>query len=196
MKTKWFGDQRDYVKWSYIHQHARDNTQVLYVPMLTDTPDLYPSIPPQIRDFFSRKKHLAQFGELFPGRFQMIEGQYSAATAAEYFDLVHHNIRQLKTSGPIVIFLDPDTGIQPLTRFDSKHVRLEDMRKIWHPLSHGDALIVYQHAYRKIGWRQQVTSRLKEERAFADADIQSFCNADVAKDVCFFALTKRGEQLA
>jgi hypothetical protein len=48
------------------------------------------------------------------------------------------------TPKPCLVFLDPDTGVAPLTT-TVKHVAEREIREIWNSLKSRDILLVYQH---------------------------------------------------
>jgi len=85
-----------------------------------------------------------------------------------------------------IVFLDPDTGIEP-RKAGSTHVKAAEITRIWNKLNRNDWLVLYQHAQHTDDWRAVQMAR------FCDACDASkpkmFCCEDI-NDVVFYAAQK------
>jgi len=192
MRLRWVGDSRDYVKWDCVLENAKGRF-VFYVPMLRRSVD--PECKhSEVQMHFDQRKDLKQFAELFRGDFSVLEFQdreYSKRDAEGYFRLVIEELRRLQRSHHVLVFIDPDTGIEPESGAKNEHLRNEDLRSVWKALNSGDKLIVYQHASRTPGWKERHLNRAAEilETEFAP-DKHLYSDETLAKDVCFLVLEK------
>jgi len=83
-----------------------------------------------------------------------------------------------------VVFLDPDTGIEPKNP-GSTHVLLSEITDVWTWLKRKDWLVLYQHAFRQKGWQERQCGKF--EKACNNTPAQIFQCPGLAHDVAFFA---------
>jgi hypothetical protein len=145
-----------------------------------------------VQSHFDQRKDLEQFRELFPGRFGIYDPaqkEYSKSEADRYFQGVVDRIKELQKENKVLVFIDPDTGIEPTSGAKDEHLRAENLRFVCECLRPGDKLIVYQHASRNKDWmdhlRQRAARVLKEGMT-----LDLYCDEDLARDVCFLVLEK------
>jgi hypothetical protein len=192
MRLRWVGDARDYVKWDCVVEHA-NGRYVFYVPMLRSSVD--PACKHSVvQDHFDRRKNLDQFQELFPERFAVFIfplKEYSKKNADEYFFSVKSRINELPRAKGLLVFIDPDTGIEPVSGAHEEHLRARDIRSVWESLLQGDKLVIYQHASRAEGWREKLRRRASEILEIELNSIsEPYFDETLAKDVCFLVLEK------
>jgi hypothetical protein len=91
----------------------------------------------------------------------------------------------------IIVFLDPDTGIQPGKGSNLKYITQEDIKEIYRILELGDLLVIYQHAGRTKNW----LDKSKNIMAIAcnNADINHIMAKDIAKDVAILWCLRKEE---
>lgn len=192
MRLRWVGDSRDYVKWDCVFGSAGGRF-VFYVPMLRWSVDPK-CIHPQVHEHFDGRKGLDQFGELFPGRFAVFDfhgGEYSRSVADEYFQSVIRDLEGLQQSNDVLVFIDPDTGIQPGSGIKDEHLRSADLCSIFDALTAEGRLIVYQHASRVTGWKENLLNRATEVLNIELTPAKNlYFDERLAKDVCFLVLDK------
>ena len=191
MRKQWFGDSRDYVKWSCIRHEAGKQFHVVYAVMLR--PDSFndPRLDPIVAEFFDTYKNFRVLEGLFPVRFEVVSEQYEKKSADRYFARLTEIIQAAQKKGKVLVFLDPDTGIEPAGSGDDKHLRARDIKTICNALGVGDKVVIYQHALRDVSWIEYFSSRLKQLACETHCDLGTAFHAPgVAKDVCFFTLTK------
>jgi hypothetical protein len=71
--------------------------------------------------------------------------RYEDSSRAAYFEKVRTTLIEGEPNRRRVIFVDPDTGMQPKNP-NSKHIRDSSIEAIWHWMRNGDVLVIYQHA--------------------------------------------------
>jgi hypothetical protein len=192
MRLRWVGDSRDYVKWDCVFENASGRF-VFYVPMLRCNVDPICKHP-EVQRHFDQRKSLDQFRELFPEHFAVFSfprREYSISVADEYFRLVTERIGELQQKERVLVFIDPDTGIEPASGAQDEHLRAKDLFLVWKALRAGDKLIVYQHASRKGNWRQYLGRRAGQALQIDPTLVPDpYYNEDLARDVCFLVLEK------
>lgn len=87
---------------------------------------------------------------------------------------------------PRLVFLDPDTGVEPDT-LKAAHASLQDIEAVWNALEPREILAVYQHAAHKTDWLPQSKKRLGQVCAGADV---RFITGSTAKDVAILWAVK------
>jgi hypothetical protein len=193
MRKQWFGDTRDYVKWSFVYSEASPNASVCYIAMARPD-EIKGTVHPTVKGFFDTYKDLGLVGEMFKGRFLALLNDYRKAERIEYFERAEGLITQSQAKGPAIIFIDPDTGIEPPSGGHSKHVCIADLKRLAGLLRSGDKLIVYQHApiMRKKSWIDDIIDRMTEQEWTTDLRITPHHDPECASDVCFLKF-ERGE---
>lgn len=159
MRLRWVGDSRDYVKWDCVFENANGRF-VFYVPMLRNNVDPK-CMHSEVQEYFDAQKNLDLLERLFPGRFAVFSSpfpEYSTEAADEYFRNLVEQLRRYQQRWKVLIFIDPDTGVEPPSGAKDEHLRSKDLRFVWEALAPGGRLIVYQHASRSDAWKQPLGS--------------------------------------
>jgi len=111
--------------------------------------------------------------------------------ADAYFQSAIEEFQTLRQSHKVLVFIDPDTGIQPGGGAEDEHLRKKDIRSVWEALKSGDKLIVYQHASRTNGWRENLLKHAAEVlKMELTQDKNLYFDERLARDVCFLVLEK------
>lgn len=214
MRKKWYGDNRDLVKWSVLIQLARKHKiktilQVAFYNPESQNVQLastrYGSIelPQQVLDQFPRDlndiKRLEETTgiriQVFLEPFQKHLGtRHRTADGGSYVDKANEWINSNR-EGPLVVFLDPDTGIEPLkSDVTYKHVTAHELKRFFDALQPNDLFVLYQHAPRRkeSNWELSRQQKLVKSIGLHSEDIvdRLTCKA-VADDVAFFAIPRR-----
>jgi hypothetical protein len=194
MRLRWVGDSRDYVKWDCVFGNVSERF-VFYVPMLRSLVD--PTCKHrEVQSHFDQRKNLNQFGELFQSRFSVFDFQgreYSGTAADEYFQSVVRELQKHQQLQKVLVFIDPDTGIEPQGGANNEHLRTEDLLSLWGALRPGDRLIVYQHASHSTGWKENLLKRAAEILKMELTEAENlYFDERLARDVCFVVLEKPG----
>ena len=159
MRGEWYGDKRDIVKWIRLAELAREgdrNRRILQVTMNTfdrctdlEGLDMTDSVTGKVIDYFYDLQDVKRLGGTLGIDICVFEEQFlnEPCQRSGYFNRVCDRIKKLKKDDtkPIVVFLDPDTGIEPPSGHDNKHVRKSELKRIFDLLEPGDYLACYQH---------------------------------------------------
>jgi hypothetical protein len=188
MRPIWYGDRRDRVKWGalfYLANHYGLET-ILQVPYLQDEvidtrlfigSARLVSIPAHIWGHFSDLQNIRRLRRWTGINIVVIKDAFAHAKRGNYVDAV---VKRIRRYGPKLVFLDPDTGIQPPGRSGPTHAAIVDIDRIWGSLRLGDILSVYQHAQRTSGWVQLKRGQLAE---VCGARVNVIQAPAIAKDV-------------
>ena len=196
MRDIWYGDRRDRVKWGALVHLARSQglskiVQVAFYQRLTDPKllmdDVPISVPKEVWDHFSDLRNIEKLGESTGIEIVVLDRVFDSIRRREYIREVIQILRQHSAS-PKIVFLDPDTGIEP-ARAKAEHVTMEDVKEIWEVLSTRDWLAVYQHASRRGDWLE--IGKQKFRQACEVEHVKVFRSCKIAKDVAVFAARRR-----
>lgn len=197
MKDIWYADNRDLIKWSVLIKLTQiyHMDKILQIAYYRDSEfhgiqidgENY-SIPSEVINHF-RKIHnitglktdieICIYDEVFENR-------------KEYYNNVINYLGNYKDY-KCIVFLDPDTGLQPpKSRAGYQHVLDVDVRKIWIEMKNEDILVFYQHGGRnkKIEWKEP--KRIQLAKAIGvDENFVKIANGErIAHDVAFYFLPK------
>jgi len=209
MRDLWYGDKRDLVKWATLvglaqRYQMRHILQVLYYRKCTwqgieidgENFELPQNVIEHFRDV---SKICAMKGEL---AIEVVQEAFSNAGRKAYFETVKAAIEERSTS-PGIVFLDPDTGLEPRAGADtghshrckakSEHVCEFELANLWKLLSGDDLLVFYQHRIRERGWREAKRKQFARALGLRDSEAENVrvAFADrIANDVAFYFLQK------
>lgn len=189
MKDLWYGDRRERVKWGGLIYLAKTYKipRILQIAYLRasglmelriegeETP-----LPwqPEVWKHFSDLQGIHRLGEAVGVDIRVLDNIFNPVTRTEY---VKTAVAELETAPrPLIVFLDPDTGISPTEKARPEHVACEDLKMIWAALEAGDVLAVYQHADRTVNW---IDSRRNLLNGCLGAISQVISGKEIAGDV-------------
>ena len=206
MRDWWYGDKRDLVKWGTAIALARKQSigsvfhVALYRPDLPNYElsinELKEPLPVEVVRHFRDIDKIQRLAEeakieiaIHKDSFQCTpEFRTRHDFRADYFDKVAIRIKEY--TAPVIVFLDPDTGIAPET-YGYEHVTHREVRITLRAMKAGDLLLFYQHA--RLGDGDWLNSTREE---FSQAVGQTVpvkivtCN-QIAKDVAFFVVDRK-----
>ncbi len=194
MRDQWYGDDRDVVKWStLVHLARRESVAtILQVAMYRPSQPVAPLTtafgpvepPAEVIGHFRALDNIQGLAEATGLEIEVFKDLFTHRAA--YFRQVCELVRG--RSEPVVVFLDPDIGMEP-EQGGPEHVTSAEISAVFEALRPGDWLVCYQHARRQKGWRGRA------RRAFANADgLPSFdvevLESELVRDVLLFAVKK------
>ena len=198
MQAQWYGDKRDLVKWgSLIHlcrQHGLKT--VIQVPFLPKedrcgyrlSADGTPvGFPAEVWQHFRDLNHIELLGRRTGLTIKVLPDEFCHHSRRDYIERICAWLDQMNGS-PKIVFLDPDTGIEP-QKAGSKHVSLSEIQQVWKCLQPGDWLVLYQHALRRAGWEKLQLAKFCKACGLQRGHMYH-CKK-IAHDVAFFAARKR-----
>lgn len=195
MKTVWFGDKRDLVKWGALLHLARQRNASVIVQVCFLNPYRFPGItldgkavplPPEVIEHFRSLRSVERL---------------SSEITISVFDLQLKNRRRylrtvLEFIGKFagqrrVVFLDPDTGLTP-GKTDSTHVSEAEVGQVWSVLAPGDTIVLYQHQTNRKGmpWIQPKRKQFASAIGLPTASVQIAKGSRIAHDVVFYYANK------
>jgi hypothetical protein len=114
---------------------------------------------------------------------------YTNENREAYFDGVCRLLARDTSGMPRVVFLDPDTGMEP-SRSSAKHAHVRDasLKAVWQSMRIHDTLVVYQHAplSKKDGWIAERKAQFANAVGVEPPSVDSRPKLDV----CFYWSTK------
>ena len=197
MRDRWYGDDRDVVKWSAVVHLARREAigDVLYAALYgrgDDWPALATArgpaaLPHEVVRHFRDLDDLQRLAAAAGLRIETVKEPF--VDRAAYFRRLCGRLEGRPE--PVLVLLDPDTGLAPDGGAGPGHVASAEVAAVFAALRPGGVLACYQHARRQKDWRGRA------RRAFANAPgVPSFeveaLRSDLARDVLLLAVKKGG----
>ena len=195
MKNQYFGDAHDYFKYQVLDALAtqlRGLECLSCIWMITGPEENnygstgyapHPDLG-ELNLFFDQYR---DFKRVWRSRYYFAERPYDfyphfdrddtalEVNRSEYFSSIPHEALERA-----VVFLDPDTGMEPSVASDA-HLRYSELDEILRRMDHRSIAVVYQHRYRNVDWREETMKRLA---SFTGYEVTGVSDADVA----FFVL--------
>ena len=196
MRHQWYGDNRDLIKWGVLVHLAQSRSlkriiQVAYFrpdsprPMVLGEDEPF-SLPDPVYNHFRNINDISRLSGVSGIEIEVIGDLYDTKQRSAYTQKVLDRINSAKGL-PILVFLDPDTGIAERNA-RPEHVTPEEVHQIWYTLKPSDWLVLYQHRHRKKNWEE--IKRSEFERAIGTKMIETFRAKNGATDVVFFCAPK------
>ena len=196
MRDKWYSDNRDLIKWSVLlllarWHHADRILQIaFYNASEFDEVDIdghRHRIPDEVIAHFrdirnvsglSKQPRISVFDLRFGDRKSYIQAVLSF--------LASFNQERC------LVFLDPDTGLEPNGRADAKHVLNDNARVIWDALPAGWTYVLYQHKTNRAGkpWIDEKRFQFANAIGVPGKKVGIASGPKIAKDVVFFHVSK------
>lgn len=196
MRHQWYGDNRDLIKWGVLVHLAQSKglkriIQVAYFrhdlprPRL-ECDDKSVSIPDIVYKHFRDINDIYRLSDNSGIEIKVIDNLYETKQRDAYTSIVLDRITAAK-GFPILVFLDPDTGIAERNT-KPEHVTPAEVRQIWDALKPSDWLVLYQHRFRDKQWAE--IKRSEFERAIGTGKIETFRAEKKITDVVFLCAAK------
>jgi len=196
MRDQWYGDHRDLVKWGVLLEIARRYDCKHILQVLYFRPSAW--------------SHLEIDGKRVPIEAEVIQHFRSAISISklkchvtieliadefhnrrEYQQVIIDNISK-RTKTRNIVFLDPDTGLEPKGKAGLQHVLESELREIWDALDIDDLLVFYQHKTNRNSdpWIDVKKAQFEHALGLADGDAKLAHALGIANDVAFFFAQK------
>ena len=195
MRTLWFGDNRDLIKWSVLLHIARNEKAREIVQICFLNPHEFESVtldgdrravPPEvIRHFRSVRSVEGLCADI---AIRVFDRPFDARS--EYLRAALEFINQ--SDKQRVLFLDPDTGLAP-RRFGAEHVTPEEVGQYWRLLVARDVLVLYQHQTNRTGapWIEDKREEFASAIGVTPSLIKIAKGEAIARDVVFYYALKQ-----
>jgi hypothetical protein len=202
MQDRFYGDNRDLVKWGTLFELARRYGANQILQVLYYRPNSWPritvggeevGIAEEVTQHFRNSKSIRCLKRSDPLVFVEVLGD-TFSSRHQYLSYIISAITK-RSSKPGIVFLDPDTGLEPPSRNSNLgHVLYDELTEIWRNLESGDVLVLYQH---KTGMNNNdfITPKLNEfvKALGIDSAKAKYAHAptfNTANDVAFFYAKK------
>ena len=195
MKDIWYGDNRDLIKWSVLLHLAREYNakkilQIAYYRKSNfksfEIDGVNHSMPEEIINHFRRITNIETLKLEVPVHvFDTVLDDRKV-----YLPESLKFIKRFQNSNTVV-FLDPDTGLEP-KRHGLQHVLELEAKTIYDNLMRGDVFVFYQHQTNRNG-RPWIEPKRKQLARALNIDLNNLKIAYgqfVAHDVAFYYCTK------
>ncbi len=196
MRDEWYGDKRDLVKWGVILELARRYKAEHILQVLYYRPTEWKSLEvdgQEIRLNLAVLQHFRDSTSISKiackCRVEVVSDPFKFR--GDYHREVIKRIR-LRTKLPGIVFLDPDTGLEPKGKPTLKHVLGSELKDIWDALSKGDVLLLYQHQTNRDGseWIQAKKRQFEKALGIGGGESKIGRSEGIANDVVFFFVEK------
>jgi hypothetical protein len=195
VKERWFADDRDLVKWSALLHFARAHSlariiQVAYAraderPQVTIGEQIV-AVDDAVWTFFRDLQRIRHLGATVGIPIDVIDDPFDPKKRPAYLQRVI-DVLAANRDGAVLLFLDPDTGLQPM-RASAEHAARQEVQTCWQHLASGDWLALYQHARHDKSWLGDVRRELS---ALCDgAPIDLVRSTEIGKDVALLFARK------
>lgn len=195
MREVWYSDNRDLVKWATLIHVARVHQlrSIVQVPYWRPEPirpqfvfqNARTAVPDEVWLFFRDIRQVERLGKKCGIDVRVVIDQFSPADRGAYAQAVKRHLQ--KSHRPALLFLDPDTGIEPKTA-SVKHTTREENTSYWGELQKRDWLVLYQHARCERSWIKSLADQLGT--LCVGARIEVARSEKIGKDVAFFCVEK------
>ena len=200
MQNKYYADNRDLVKWSVLIRLAEQYKlsriiQVAYLrPSFFDKIDIAGQkmeLPPQVLAHFRNMRDITAI--------HTDHTEISISVFDRKFDnrkTYHNDLRQFLAAFGAerrLVFLDPDTGLQPAGGFNFKHVLCTEARAIWSQLNKNEVFAFYQHKTLFTGgtcWCEKKRTQLEKAIEVGKGVVLVGQSPRIANDVVIFFAVK------
>lgn len=196
MRDQWHGDNRDLVKWGVLLELARRHRAKHILQVLYQRPSTWGRLEIDGRKVELAKAVVQHFRSAASvsaircsAEIEVLSENFDDRSA--YLQIVLQRIR-LRALLPGVIFLDPDTGLQP-RKGRPEHVLESELAEIWHALRRGDVLVFYQHQTNRKGtpWIEPKKAQFERALGVRKGSSKLARGPGIARDVAFFFIEKR-----
>ncbi len=197
MKDEWYGDKGDLVKWGILIRLAEKHEvqTILQVAYYRSSP--CPSVKIDDCDYLVPAEVISHFrniknAEAMDRRIVIMDEPYGG-NRKEYLRRVLERIKNLPNE-PAIVFLDPDTGLEPKGKARLEHVLDSELREIWHALRHRDVLVFYQHQTNRAGrpWIEDKREQFERAICIEPGSAKLAQGMKLAHDVAFFFIQRPG----
>ena len=197
MKDKYYGDNRDLIKWGGIvhlckKTGIKDILQIAYY-RVTDWPAIQfkgreVPMPDEVQSHFKDIADIKRLGKRLGLQIHVYGEDFASCNRQQYHNRLSKLIANQKTRK--CVFLDPDTGIGVKSR-KAEHVRPEEISSIWQAMKCQDYLVLYQHGCRDTNWQSKRKTELAEALNIDANSVMHWAAPRIASDVVFFFCEKK-----
>ena len=196
MQDKYYADDRDLIKWGVLIQLAEryNLSRIIQIAYLRpsnfgmlDIAGQRTKLPPQVLRHFRNIRNISALHNEIS--ISVFDRPFDARIP--YHDAVRKYMAQFVTELRLV-FLDPDTGLEPAGKANFKHVLDAEARAIWEQLKANEVFAFYQHQTNRKGkpWVEEKRTQLERAIDVEKGAVLVGQSPAIAKDVVIFFAIK------
>jgi len=195
MRDNWYADKRDLIKWGVLFRLALKYEAARIIQVAYYRPCNFEQIDIDGQQLAIPEEVIAH------SRNVRSVGSIDSHIRVAVFDAVFQNrktylqavLALLPTYAGerCVVFLDPDTGLEPQTP-SLKHVLGTEVNAIWVNMKSNDVFVLYQHQTNRAGqpWIPQKHAQLAQALSVPQASLKIAGGEAIARDVVLFFIQK------
>ena len=198
MRDQWYSDKRDLVKWSVLLLLAEKCKADRIIQIACYNASDYGKIkidgeqhamPEEVISHFRNIGKIS--GLTTRPKITVFDASFGKPDRNSYFEAAK-NLMASFNQERCVVFLDPDTGLEPNRNANEKHVLNSELKTIWDALPKGGMLVFYQHQTNKKGkeWIEPKREQFAKAIGIPVRTVKKASGQKVANDVVFFFSTK------
>ena len=201
MKDEWYGDKRDLVKWGSLlllaEQHRLSRIlQIAYYRSSIwgslEIDGVQHPLPASVVAHFRDVRGVRRLSGA--AKIHVVDVPLERGRA-KYVNAVVKAIRSAR--GRKLVFLDPDTGLEPTRgRGGLTHVLEQELEPIWATLGAGDLLALYQHQTNRNGtpWLEPKRQQFERALSLSPGSARLAKAPAIASDVALIYASKSGRR--
>jgi len=199
MKDIWYADNRDLVKWAILYSLANTFKVKIILQIAFYRPSKFGHIMIGNKKLDIPKEVIAHFRNIKNASgitskmlIDVFCADFREDRRRNYLQKVKKHLSKQYKSGNLIVFLDSDTGLQPLNKCKAEHVSEEEARELFKTLKRGDIFVFYQHQTNRRGeeWVEPKRSQLADAMGVHKDRIQIAQATGIARDVVIFYTQK------
>ena len=190
MRDHWYGDKRDLIKWGTLLELSRRFRIEHVLQVLFQRPSTWGSLnldgesvplPLEVRQHFRNATNIRSLCQT--PRVEVIETEF--VDRANYFKIVQESLDARSPARTSIVFLDPDTGLQPSGSLRAEHVSEAEVRGVWQRMRPGDVIVLYQHQTNRTGapWIEPKQIQLANALSLDRSAVKVAAAPAIARDV-------------
>jgi hypothetical protein len=196
MKDIWYSDKRDLIKWAVLFQLAnkfqidRILQIAYYRPCEYEKIDLDGdkiNIPPEVIAHFRNITNIENINH----KVKVAVLNKTLEDRSSYFKAIVEFMSKYSKQ-KCIIFLDPDTGLEPEGKSSKEHVLESEASGIWKEMKIGDIFVLYQHQTNRAGkpWINNKKEQLEKAIRVSKGSIKVAHGSKIANDVVIYYIQK------
>ena len=195
MRDKFFADNRDLVKWAILHRLAEIFQAQRILQLAFYRPSEFEKIIIDGQEYDIPQEVIGHFRDL--RTVCSLQSDIRVTVFDAFFEDREHYLKEAKNillqfrKERCVVFLDPDTGLEP-QKPSLDHVLESEAKAIWEETKSGDIYVFYQHQTNRAGrpWIEAKRGQLERALGLPEHLIKIAQGPQIAHDVVFFYMQK------
>ena len=176
MNIMWFGDNPDLMKWTLVRQILKANgANLVYIPYLNENSEVTGRIKdvvdPGVWEYFKSIERLIGLLKVVSHKPKVVWQGFDHSARDTYLRRVVDVVRQ-RDAGPVVVFFDPDTGIEK-GHLGPHHASNRELKTVWEQIKPGDSVLLYQHAWMERTWQRTAQKLLDQALGYRGTQVLS-----------------------